>query len=348
LEKKLIKHHELPSPLVLPSTFDEAANGLWDFKDVGRDDGRVEVWRRADHRLAMIVGKSDGAVRNFRAVTPDGRFAATAIPSKQRVEIWDKSRGHMMSDEEYKRSITEGAWSRSSLITGGLPSATISHDPYTHVTMRSIGSGRIHRTEAKPDAKMADSYKPKEPVVVADISKVQFNYGPHGESMEMDVNYGEVHQRGYYYRNRDGQNVLHGPRTQFGPGDKVTVELLYVHGVVKSMYRCYGEKPELIEQYRGDENHTRVEYSYYPNGSLKRVARFRVAHERGNSAEVLRPIPHGLSVAYYDNGLVEKAGQTDERAGMMKEELFEDGQSVGFVVYDRQGGVSTSSGKMKR
>jgi hypothetical protein len=90
-----------------PTSGTEAAKEPWELRLVPRDDGRIEVWHTPDNRLAAVVGKSDGVNRCFRAITPDGRFVASAR-NEGAIEIWDTQQGRKVALKEYKQDVSSG------------------------------------------------------------------------------------------------------------------------------------------------------------------------------------------------------------------------------------------------
>jgi hypothetical protein len=87
----------------------EPSKDKWELRLVPNDDGRIEVWRVADNTLTAVLGKPDGLNRPFRAITPDGRFVASAQHEKRGIEIWDIGSGQKVTIKDYKQSLASGA-----------------------------------------------------------------------------------------------------------------------------------------------------------------------------------------------------------------------------------------------
>lgn len=229
----------------------------------------------------------------------------------------------------------------------------IVHTPYTQVTMQAIPASLTHDIDwnTKPNTQNNHSkpkpFEPVAPVMVADISLVDFLRGPNGESIEMDrYSYGsELAQKGYFYRNKQGEVVNHGPWTTYQNGKKKT-EFIYIHGVVKASFTSYGNEPECLEVYLGDGKHTKEYRGYHENGAIRVVERYLLQHHHVDGKELIKAIPHGLFEDYYDNTVVQRAKLHDQMGGLKKLELFENGQSVGVRVLDRQGNIAVERGRL--
>jgi hypothetical protein len=231
----------------------------------------------------------------------------------------------------------------------GVKGVVIKLEPYTTVEMPQVAAERTHTIEAGGKSRFK-TYNPTKPVPVKDIAKVDFTQGPNGEPIQMAkyVQGKSLSQQGYFYLNKAGEMVYHGPWKQFSGDGKqqVVLEDLYIHGVQKAEYMSY-DKPSQVDEYRGDDDHKRVETEYYENGSRKEVRRYKVIHKAGPDGETESQVLHGLSERYYDNTLVERTGQVEHVGGVMKQEIFEYGVSMSFAVYDRSGKLVTSSGPTK-
>jgi len=321
------------------------------FERLGETAGPVEIVRpiiegssrvkQIDDEQAKLARASSG-----RLVTPK-RVAIVGVSAIMLLSI-----GVMLSalSVGIRHENDGGHAGQATHAKGGIK---IVHAPYTQVIMQAIPASLTHEIDwnTKPN-EQADQTKPKPfepstPVVVADISLVDFRRGPNGEAIEMDrYSYGSnLAQQGYYYRNKQGEVVNHGPWTNYQNGKK-TSEFLYIHGVLKSSYTCYGSKPECLEVYHGDGKHTKEYRGYYDNGAIRVIERYLLQHYLADGKERTKAIPHGVFEDYYDNTIVKRAKLHDQIAGLKKLELFENGTSVGVRILDRQGNIATERGRL--
>ena len=237
------------------------------------------------------------------------------------------------------------------------PSPTKSRDnqvtqgEYTSLTPPKIPAGRVH--DWNPETEKMQSIQGKEdrkPPVVEDISKIDFSQGPDGEPIEVDIHKpstGEGGMESYYYRDKSGNKVRHGLFTYQNPagqrpGGEETVgergESVYVYGDVKFRHSWDSRgKPSILEQYYGDNRHTRVEYDYYGNGELRWQRQYRVEHIITATEERQEKVPDGRHVEFFFSGIVN--GQIGR---ISREMLYENGYEVGIDVYDQEGNLRMS------
>ncbi len=217
----------------------------------------------------------------------------------------------------------------------------IKHDGYTQVIMPELDAKYVHdKEEGQLERDIGE-------VPVPDISKVDFLTGPSGESIEV-VKYFEVskleggpetkvlRQYGHLYRNKSGRNVYHGPWISLFEGGKKSGESIYVHGALK----CSNEwdfkgRPIKKELFKGDGEHTQMEYEYYDNGSYRFHGQYvNVRYIPTKDGHRVDRVPVGMHFHYYENGSVRQ------------EEVFENGKEVGIAVFDRSGTKVLGRGKL--
>jgi hypothetical protein len=150
----------------------------------------------------------------------------------------------------------------------------------------------------------------------------------------------------FFYRDRHGRVVRHGPYVQRGGDGQKSDEVVYIHGARK-FGQGWDSEGRLIrsEVYRGDGDHTRVDYAYWDDGGIRSIGRYRIRHTITEAGEKIEAIPHGLCLTYYDNTLVRSGGHLDQLAGLHQAELYEEGELVGIAVYNRGGELVTSRGR---
>jgi hypothetical protein len=211
------------------------------------------------------------------------------------------------------------------------------------------GSGDRNLVRASR-ADSAPSEEEIKPVPVPDLAQVDFSAGPGGEPIELErpgsgSRFGPFES--YFYRDRHGRLVRHGPYVQWGGGGRKMDEEVYIYGTRKFGQGWDSEgRPIRSEVYRGDGDHTRVDLAYWDDGGIKSIGRYRIRHAITEAGEKIEAIPHGLCVTYYDNTLVRSSGHLDQLAGVHQAELYEDGELVGIAVYSRSGELRTSRGRL--
>ena len=204
---------------------------------------------------------------------------------------------------------------------------TIKHEGYTQIVMPELPPQRVHD---QPEGELEKEIRE---VSVPDISKVDFLNGPNGEPIEMDRFYDEgatryVRSYGYFYRNKSGKKVYHGPWYSFNLPNKKTSESIYVHGALKTSNDWdHTGNPLSLMIFKSDEDNSQAVYQYYDSGGYRFHGQFvKVRFVPTNSGHRIERVPDGLHFYYWEqNGKVRQ------------EEVYENGRQTGIAIYDLSG-----------
>jgi len=138
-----------------------------------------------------------------------------------------------------------------------------------------------------------------------------------------------LREYGYFYRNKAGNSVYHGPWYSFYDFEKGQKwqESIYVHGVFKCMQEWNPKGLQTqAEIYKSDDNHTMKVSDYYTDGSPSFHGQYiKVRYIRTKTGHRIDRVPDGPHFHYYENYMIRQ------------EELYRNGQQTGIAIYDRTG-----------
>ncbi len=346
------------------------------FLACGSATGRVQLWNWREKRLLTTIEAHDGRVIHLAFSSKGDSLATAGIGGD--CKLWKVPTGELQRDlqgngkaifvtflpgddfigtvntvNQQRESEMIHIWSVSS--GKRTLSRTILDDMMTDENSvasdgNQIAAAGVHLLQVR---RLVDQSKGEEirPVVVPDLSAVDFTKGPNGEPIDLEeAPPGKnTPYRSYYYQNIKGRRIPHGPSTTFSPiSGKKLDEAIYVNGVMKVMqtWEPWKHRPTRLEIYKGDNDHTREYYEYFDSGKgdIKQIERWKIRHTLTETGERTEDIRHGISMLFYDNTLVMNVGRYDKIAGVARIENYDDGKLVGLQVFDREGRLTASQG----